>query len=69
MCRSIKKLRGAESPVTPEEISAASLQFIRKVSGYNKPSKRNEEQFNRAVREVAKSVTRLLQDLPPNQPA
>ena len=69
MCRSIKKLRGATPPVTPEEISAASLQFIRKVSGYNKPSKRNEEQFNRAVREVAKSVARLLQELPPNQPA
>ena len=53
MCRSIKQLRNVEIPATDEEIRAAALQFIRKVSGYRKPSKANEEAFETAVEEVA----------------
>jgi hypothetical protein len=60
MCRSIKTLRNAEVPATEEEIRAAALQFVRKVSGYRKPSKVNEEAFERAVEEIAKSTQRLL---------
>ncbi len=53
MCRSIKQLRNAEIPVTEEEIHAAALQFVRKVSGYRKPSKANEEAFEKAVKETS----------------
>jgi hypothetical protein len=60
MCRSIKRLRNAEIPVTEEEIRAAALQFVRKVSGYRKPSKRNEAAFERAVHEVAEATEKLL---------
>lgn len=60
MCRSIKTLRNAEIPATEEEIRAAALQFVRKVSGYRKPSKANEEAFERAVDEVAKATQLLL---------
>ena len=60
MCRSIKTLRNVEIPATEEEIHAAALQFIRKVSGYRKPSKVNEEAFERAVEEVALSTQKLL---------
>jgi len=63
MCRSIKTLRNAEVPATEEEIRAAALQFVRKVSGYRKPSKVNEEAFERAVKEVAESTQKLLQNL------
>jgi hypothetical protein len=63
MCRSIKILRGAEVHTTPEEISAAALQFVRKVSGYRKPSRANTPVFNRAVTEIAGSVERLLTEL------
>jgi len=63
MCRSIKVLRRPDTPVTPEEISAAALQFVRKVSGYHKPSKANQEVFDGAVREVAAVTDRLLQTL------
>ena len=63
MCRSIKTLRNAEIPVTDEEIHAAALQFVRKVSGYRKPSKVNEEAFERAVEEIAHSTQRLLNGL------
>jgi hypothetical protein len=63
MCRSIKVLRRPASPVTPEEISAAALQFVRKVSGYHKPSKSNQTVFDAAVREVAGATERLLQSL------
>jgi hypothetical protein len=63
MCRSIKTLRNAEVPATEEEIRAAALQFVRKVSGYRKPSKVNEEVFERAVEEVASSTQRLLESL------
>ena len=67
MCRSIKVLRKpeAEQPATPDEISAAALQFIRKVSGYRKPSKTNQAAFEAAVREVAKTTGHLLETLAP----
>jgi hypothetical protein len=60
MCRSIKVLRRPEEPATREEISAAALQFVRKVSGYRKPSRANEPAFDKAVAEVAQSVEKLL---------
>ena len=63
MCRSIKILRGAEVQATREEISAAALQFVRKVSGYRKPSRANEPVFNRTIVEIAGSVERLLTEL------
>ena len=61
MCRSIKTLRRSEEPATDEEIRAAALQFVRKVSGYRKPSRANEEAFDKAVEEIAASSERLLQ--------
>ena len=61
MCRSIKTLRNAEIPATEEEIRAAALQFVRKVSGYRKPSKVNEAAFERAVEEVAEATRKLLE--------
>lgn len=64
MCRSIKVLRQPDAPVTPAEISAASLQFVRKVSGFRKPSKANQEAFDEAVREIADATQRLLERLP-----
>jgi hypothetical protein len=60
MCRSIKTLRRADEPATEEEIRAAALQFVRKVSGYRAPSRKNEEAFNAAVDEVASASQRLL---------
>jgi hypothetical protein len=63
MCRSIKQLRNAEVPATEEEIRAAALQFVRKVSGYRKPSKVNEEAFERAVNEVTEATSKLLAHL------
>ncbi len=60
MCRSIKTLRRADEPATDEEIAAAALQFVRKVSGYRAPSARNREAFELAVAEVAASSRRLL---------
>ena len=63
MCRSIKQLRNTEIPATDEEIRAAALQFVRKVSGYRKPSKVNEEAFERAVDEVAEATQKLLDEL------
>jgi hypothetical protein len=63
MCRSIKQLRNTEIPATEEEIRAAALQFVRKVSGYRKPSKANEEAFERAVEEVAMVTEQLLKNL------
>jgi hypothetical protein len=63
MCRSIKTLRSEEAPATDEEVEAAALQFVRKVSGYRKPSRANEETFNEAVREVAEASRRLLDSL------
>ena len=63
MCRSIKQLRNAEIPATEEEIRAAALQFVRKVSGYRKPSKVNEEAFEQAVAEVAEATQKLIRSL------
>lgn len=63
MCRSIKTLRNADEPATEEEVRAAALQFVRKVSGYRKPSTKNEEAFEAAVDEIAKSSRRLLKSL------
>ena len=63
MCRSIKQLRNAEIPATEGEIRAAALQFVRKVSGYRKPSKANQQAFDQAVEEVAQVTHRLLDQL------
>jgi len=63
MCRSIKTLRNAEIPATEEEVRAAALQFVRKVSGYRKPSKVNQEAFERAVEEVAEATQKLINNL------
>jgi hypothetical protein len=60
MCRSIKTLRRPDEPATEEEIRAAALQFIRKVSGFRKPSRANAEAFDSAVEEVAAASRRLL---------
>jgi len=66
MCRNIKTLFNFDPPVTGEEIRAASLQFVRKISGFNKPSKANEDVFLTAVDEIAGISTRLLQSLQTN---
>ena len=63
MCRNIKTLFNFEPPATDAEIRAASLQFVRKLSGYNTPSKANEPAFNRAVEEVAAIARRLIDSL------
>ena len=63
MCRNIKTLYNFEPPATGEEIKAASLQFVRKLSGYNKPSKVNEAAFHGAVEEVAAIARKLLDSL------
>jgi hypothetical protein len=68
MCRNIKTLFNFDPPVTDEEIRAASLQFVRKISGFNKPSKTNERAFLVAVDEVAYVSTRLLRSLETNAP-
>ena len=60
MCRSIKVLRKADETASQEEIAAAALQFVRKVSGYLKPSRVNEPAFDAAVGEIAESVEKLL---------
>ena len=60
MCRNIKNLFNFEPPVTPEEVRAASLQFVRKISGFNKPSKTNEAAFELAIEEIAASASKLL---------
>jgi hypothetical protein len=63
MCRNIKTLFNFDPPVTPEEVRAASLQFVRKISGFNKPSKANEAAFSLAIDEVAAASMRLLTSL------
>jgi hypothetical protein len=65
MCRSIKTLRRADEPATEEEIRAAALQFVRKVSGYREPSRKNSEAFQTAVDEVATASKRLLDAVSP----
>jgi len=76
MCRSIKTLRKVDAPATTDEIEAAALQYVRKVSGYRKPSRRNQVAFDQAVSEVAEATQKLLAaigaevqaDLPGNRP-
>jgi hypothetical protein len=63
MCRSIKVLRRPDTPVTEPEISAAALQFVRKVSGFRKPSRANQDAFEAAVQQVADATQRLLDNL------
>lgn len=69
MCRNIKPLFNYEPPVTEEEVRAASLQFVRKISGFNKPSKINEPAFLAAVDEIATISANLLRVLATNAPA
>jgi hypothetical protein len=68
MCRNIKTLFNFDPPVTDEEVRAASLQFVRKISGFNKPSKSNEEAFQSAIDEVAAISMRLLRSLETTAP-
>ena len=68
MCRNIKTLHNFKPPATEEEIRASSLQFVRKLSGFTKPSKTNEVAFNRAVELVAQAAHELLQSLVTNAP-
>jgi hypothetical protein len=68
MCRNIKLLFNFDPPVTDEEIRAASLQFVRKISGFQKPSKANEAAFNAAIDEIAAASARLLGSLESNAP-
>ena len=68
MCRNIKTLFNFDPPVTEDEVRAASLQFVRKISGFNKPSKANEEAFDGAINEVAAISMRLLRSLETTAP-
>jgi hypothetical protein len=68
MCRNIKTLHNFKPAATPEEIRASSLQFVRKLSGFTRPSKANEEAFNRAVDQVAQAAHELLDSLVTNAP-
>jgi len=68
MCRNIKTLYNFEPPATDDEIRAASLQFVRKVSGFAKPSKANEDPFERAVERVSRATAELLDSLVTNAP-
>ena len=68
MCRNIKMLFNFDPPVTPDEIHAASLQFVRKISGFNKPSKANEAAFFSAIEAIAGISANLLSSLETNSP-
>jgi len=68
MCRNIRTLFNFDPPVTEEEVRAASLQFVRKISGFNKPSKANEESFHGAVEEISAISSRLLHSLETTAP-
>jgi hypothetical protein len=68
MCRNIRTLYNFEPPATDEEIRAASVQYVRKISGFNKPSQANAEAFERAVEEVSAASARLLADLSTSAP-
>jgi hypothetical protein len=68
MCRNIKPLFNFDPPVTPEEVRAASLQFVRKISGFTKPSKANEPAFLAAIEEISDISMRLLASLETNAP-
>jgi hypothetical protein len=63
MCRSIKTLRGSSEPVSDDDVRAAALQYVRKLSGYRQPSRANEAVFAAAVDEIAAATTRLLEGL------
>lgn len=69
MCRSIKTLRGSSEPASSEAVRAAALQYVRKLSGYRKPSRANEEVFEAAVDEVAVATQRLLEGLVVREPS
>lgn len=69
MCRSIKTLHNFEPPASVEEVKAASLQFVRKLCGFTRPSKMNEEAFNRAVEQVGQAAQQLLHSLVSHAPA
>ena len=69
MCRNIKPLFNFDPPVTDEEVRAASLQFVRKISGFTKPSRANEDAFNRAIDEVSAAARRLMDSLVTTAPA
>lgn len=68
MCRNIRQLNNFEPPATSDEVRAAALQFVRKVSGMNKPSKANEEYFNEAIEEIAAVTQHLLDHLTTSAP-
>jgi hypothetical protein len=68
MCRNIRTLFNFDPPVTDDEVRAASLQFVRKITGFNKPSKANEEAFQSAIDEIAAISNRLLRSLETNAP-
>jgi hypothetical protein len=68
MCRNIKTLFNFSPPVTPDEVRAASLQFVRKITGFNKPSKANEDAFNAAIDSIAGACMQLLASLETNAP-
>jgi hypothetical protein len=68
MCRNIKMLFNFDPPVTEDEVRAASLQYVRKVSGFNKPSKANEAAFNEAIDQIAEASIRLLRRLETTAP-
>jgi hypothetical protein len=68
MCRNIRTLYNFEPPATDDEVRAAALQYVRKISGFNKPSRANEEAFNRAIEAVAAVSAELLRELQTNAP-
>ena len=68
MCRNIRPLFNFDPPVTPEEVRSASLQFVRKISGFHKPSKANEAAFQAAIDEVTRASTRLIKSLETSAP-
>jgi hypothetical protein len=68
MCRNIKTLFNFDPPVTDDEVRAASLQFVRKITGFNKPSKANEESFQAAIDEIAGISSRLLRSMETSAP-
>ena len=68
MCRNIKRLRQPERPPTDEELELAALQFVRKISGFHKPSQANQRVFDRAVREVARASRRMFDGLVVREP-
>jgi hypothetical protein len=68
MCRNIRSLHNYQPPASAEEIHDASLQYVRKIGGSTKPSRANEEAFDRAVEDIARATTRLLQELVTSAP-